>query len=52
MGSGNDPLGALRDALRFSPDNVPLRRLAGTLLEMGQSTEACTVSTLSRILGL
>ena len=37
MSSGSDNLDALRDALRLSPDNVPLRRhLAETLMGRGQ----------------
>jgi len=41
MSSGSDPVGPLRDALRHSPDNVPLRRhLAATLLGLGRGDEA------------
>jgi AAA+ superfamily predicted ATPase len=39
--SSPDPVAALREALRFSPDNVPLRRhLAATLLGLGRQAEA------------
>jgi transitional endoplasmic reticulum ATPase len=39
--SSTDPVAALRDALRFSPDNIPLRRhLAATLLSLGRPDEA------------
>ncbi len=38
---GDDAVQALRDALRLSPDNLPLRRhLADTLLGTGQAEEA------------
>ncbi|MBD1841160.1 AAA family ATPase [Coleofasciculus sp. FACHB-64] len=41
MTSSNDAIQALREALRFSPDNVPLRQhLAETLLSLGQAEEA------------
>ena len=41
MNSGNEALRSLREALRFSPDNVPLRQhLAKTLLDMGRPEEA------------
>jgi SpoVK/Ycf46/Vps4 family AAA+-type ATPase len=37
----NDPVAALREALKFSPDNLPLRRhLAETLLATGRAEEA------------
>jgi SpoVK/Ycf46/Vps4 family AAA+-type ATPase len=37
----NDPIAALREALKFSPDNLPLRRhLAETLLATGRPDEA------------
>jgi AAA+ superfamily predicted ATPase len=39
--SGNDPFQPLREALRFSPQNVPLRQhLADSLLQAGRPTEA------------
>jgi transitional endoplasmic reticulum ATPase len=39
--SGSDPIPALREALRFSPDNVPLRQhLAETLLSRGEAISA------------
>jgi len=39
--SSPDSVAALREALRFSPDNVPLRRhLAATLLGLGRTDEA------------
>ena len=39
--AGNDPLAALREALRLSPDNIPLRQhLAETLLGQGQPEQA------------
>jgi AAA+ superfamily predicted ATPase len=39
--SSHDPLAALREALRLSPDNVPLRQhLAETLLSQGQPEQA------------
>jgi AAA+ superfamily predicted ATPase len=38
---GHDPLAALREALRLSPDNIPLRQhLAETLLGQGQPEQA------------
>src|SRR5262245_52832999 len=38
---GNDPLAALREALRLSPDNIPLRQhLAESLLGSGQPEQA------------
>lgn len=41
MSSGSDPVGPLREALRHSPDNVPLRRhLAATLVGLGRFDEA------------
>jgi AAA+ superfamily predicted ATPase len=41
MAAGDDALGSLREALRLSPDNIPLRRhLAETLLGMGRLEEA------------
>lgn len=41
MSFGSDPVGPLREALRLSPDNVPLRRhLAATLLGLGRADEA------------
>jgi SpoVK/Ycf46/Vps4 family AAA+-type ATPase len=41
MTGGEETLKALRDALRLSPENVPLRKhLAETLLGMGNSKEA------------
>ncbi|MBA4016315.1 MAG: cell division protein [Pirellula sp.] len=41
MSSGSDAVDPLREALRYSPDNVPLRRhLAGTLLAAGRFEEA------------
>ena len=41
MSSGSDPVGPLREALKHSPDNVPLRRhLAATLLGLGRTDEA------------
>lgn len=41
MSSGSDPVGPLREALRHSPDNIPLRRhLAATLLSLGRADEA------------
>ncbi|MCE9606105.1 MAG: ATP-binding protein [Planctomycetia bacterium] len=41
MSFGSDPVGPLREALRLSPDNVPLRRhLAATLLSLGRGDEA------------
>jgi len=40
---GPDPLAALREALRLSPDNIPLRQhLAETLLGQGQPEQAET----------
>lgn len=39
--SSHDPLAALREALRLSPDNIPLRQhLAETLLSQGQPEQA------------
>lgn len=39
--NGNDPVQALREALKHSPDNVPLRQhLADTLLRHGRPDEA------------
>jgi transitional endoplasmic reticulum ATPase len=39
--SGPDPIQALREALRFSPDNIPLRQhLAETLLSRGEAIAA------------
>ena len=39
--SSSDPVDALREALRFSPDNLPLRRhLAETLHQAGRLDEA------------
>jgi len=41
--AGHDPLAALREALRLSPDNIPLRQhLAETLLGQGQPDQAET----------
>jgi SpoVK/Ycf46/Vps4 family AAA+-type ATPase len=41
MTSSNDAIASLREALKFSPDNVPLRQhLAETLLSLGQPEEA------------
>ncbi len=41
MPTGNDGLEALREAVRLSPDNLPLRRhLAETLLGLGRPDEA------------
>jgi SpoVK/Ycf46/Vps4 family AAA+-type ATPase len=41
--ASNDPLAALREALRLSPDNIPLRQhLAETLLGQGQPEQAET----------
>ncbi|MGH7194565.1 MAG: tetratricopeptide repeat protein, partial [Candidatus Saccharimonadales bacterium] len=41
MTSGDDSLQSLREALRLSPDNLPLRRhLAETLLGRGHAEEA------------
>jgi transitional endoplasmic reticulum ATPase len=41
MPSSEDPLQALREALRLSPENVPLRQhLADSLLRQGQAEEA------------
>lgn len=41
MDSSDDLLRSLREALRFSPDNVPLRKhVADTLLRMARYTEA------------
>jgi tetratricopeptide (TPR) repeat protein len=41
MYTGNDPVAALREALRLSPDNLPLRQhLAETLLGLGRPEEA------------
>ena len=38
---GPDPLAALREALRLSPDNIPLRQhLAESLLGQGRPDEA------------
>jgi len=39
--AGNDPLAALREALRLSPDNIPLRQhLAESLLGQGRPEQA------------
>lgn len=39
--SSHDPLGALREALKLSPDNIPLRQhLAESLLAQGQPEQA------------
>src|SRR5688572_5322180 len=41
MVSGDQTLEVLREALRLSPDNLPLRQhLADTLLDQGQPAEA------------
>src|SRR5687768_7625719 len=41
MASGNDGLQALREALRLSPDNVPLRQyLAESLMSRGHADQA------------
>lgn len=41
MPSGDDTVSALRQALRVSPNNLPLRQhLAATLLSLGRNTEA------------
>lgn len=41
MTTSHDTVRALREALKFSPDNVPLRQhLADTLLNLGQAEEA------------
>ena len=40
---GDDTVRSLREALRFSPDNLPLRRhLADTLVSLGRFEEAVT----------
>ena len=39
--SANDPLASLREALKLSPDNLPLRQhLAESLLKLGRAGEA------------
>jgi transitional endoplasmic reticulum ATPase len=41
MTNSNDPLLALREALKFSPDNIPLRQhIADTLLNRGEAAAA------------
>lgn len=41
MTTSHDPIRALREALKFSPDNIPLRQhLADTLLSLGLAAEA------------
>jgi transitional endoplasmic reticulum ATPase len=41
MSQTPDPIAALRDALKFSPDNIPLRlHLANTLVQQGDAAEA------------